>query len=402
MKRSFIVILVLLVVFSQEMLSQISHKTLWKFKAGDKILASPVIDQGNIYIGSDDGYLYCLQEKTGEINWKFKTFGVIRSGAKIYENKIAFLSGDSKLYVLDLKSGREIWNFTTRGEKEYDCWDYYLSVPEICGEIICFGSGDGYIYGLDKNTGHKKWEVKTDNVVHSTAAVIDKNVYFGSFDGNLYSINSENGSVNWKFKTIGNYGFKKGEIQGSAAVLGGFLLFGSRDYNLYAVEAKTGTGAFNEVINSWIVSKPTVSEKSVYFGNSDNTFLWRFDPYKNGLKWKTEVSLNVFSDAVIYNEYVLFGSFNGRLYFAHNETGKISYYISTESSEKNYYTIFDNNDKEKKEIRENLKSMADYCALYNEKYFSLGSIMGTPSVNNNVIYVPSTEGILYAYELIRN
>jgi len=33
---------------------------LWKYKTGDKVMSSPAVADGKVYIGSHDGYLYSL------------------------------------------------------------------------------------------------------------------------------------------------------------------------------------------------------------------------------------------------------------------------------------------------------------------------------------------------------
>ena len=44
---------------------------LWSFKTGGPIKSSPVISQGRVFIGSDDGNLYELNAATGELRAKF-------------------------------------------------------------------------------------------------------------------------------------------------------------------------------------------------------------------------------------------------------------------------------------------------------------------------------------------
>lgn len=42
---------------------------LWKFYTGGPVRFAPVVNNGKIYFGSDDGFLYCL-DTTGKLLWK--------------------------------------------------------------------------------------------------------------------------------------------------------------------------------------------------------------------------------------------------------------------------------------------------------------------------------------------
>ena len=61
-------------------------KLLWdvKFKPG---VASPlVLHKGSLYFGGADGFFYCLDLETGQLNWKFFTGSENSSPPLIYKN----------------------------------------------------------------------------------------------------------------------------------------------------------------------------------------------------------------------------------------------------------------------------------------------------------------------------
>ena len=49
-----------------------SGKQLWQFFAGGPVRLAPAAWEDKIYLVSDDGYLYCLDAASGELNWKFR------------------------------------------------------------------------------------------------------------------------------------------------------------------------------------------------------------------------------------------------------------------------------------------------------------------------------------------
>ena len=44
----------------------------WKFTTPDKVYASPVASDKEVYQGCNDGYLYAVNAETGLLNWKFR------------------------------------------------------------------------------------------------------------------------------------------------------------------------------------------------------------------------------------------------------------------------------------------------------------------------------------------
>ncbi len=368
----------------------------WKFKTGDKIFGSAVVDETSVFIGSGDGYMYALDPITGKEKWKFKTKGSIQSTPVLVSDKIVFNSFDGNVYCLDKFSGKETWKFKTQGEKKYDTWDYHLSSPVFDNEAIYIGSGDTHIYAINVKDGSLKWKYKTDDVVHATPALNDGVLYIGSFDGNFYSLDAGSGTLKWKFKTIGDKYFPKGEVQQGALLKDSVLYFGSRDYNIYAINARTGRGHWNmKEYGSWIIATPMIQNGLVYFGTSDTHRFYAVEEDYGKVKWTLDLNMRVYGSAVAFNDRIYFGCFNGKLYGVNANSGKIEWTFQTEGSSKNYSTVYDEQDHFKKdfELYGNEMDKSENMIL------SLGSILSTPVIKNNIIYFGSTDGFVYAVRL---
>jgi outer membrane protein assembly factor BamB len=48
-------------------------KERWKFVTDGPVRVSPLIAEGRVYFGSDDGFVYCLKASDGELLWKFRS-----------------------------------------------------------------------------------------------------------------------------------------------------------------------------------------------------------------------------------------------------------------------------------------------------------------------------------------
>jgi outer membrane protein assembly factor BamB len=63
-------------------------------------LSSPIIADGVVYIGSDDGHLYAVDRQTGQELWRFETGGNIISTPAVSEGVVFFGSQDFYLYAV--------------------------------------------------------------------------------------------------------------------------------------------------------------------------------------------------------------------------------------------------------------------------------------------------------------
>lgn len=198
----------------------------WQLKIvnGVSETAAPVAVGARVYIGGKDKNMYAVNVSDGKIFWKFTTGDYVACPAAYYEGKLYFGSDDGFLYALD-ESKKELWRFQTNAAVQ--------SPPAITGDIIVFGSHDYNVYALDRNTGEKLWEYTTGRVVQSGPAIAEGVVYVGSDDYALYALSLKEGKLLWQFKA-------ENEINTSPTVAEGFVYFGSDDGTLYALDAKSG------------------------------------------------------------------------------------------------------------------------------------------------------------------
>ena len=84
-------------------LDKATGKQLWHFSISSYTRgfpSSPVVNQGVVYFGSGDGYLYALDAGTGERFWRFKTEGAVSSTPAVADGVVYVSSGDGRLYAI--------------------------------------------------------------------------------------------------------------------------------------------------------------------------------------------------------------------------------------------------------------------------------------------------------------
>ena len=390
-------ILIFLLLFVVNLIPSYSQgDILWKFNTKDRIYSSPIIDGDIAYIGSGDHYFYAINKKTGYKVWDFKTGGAIHSSPFILNNLVYFASKDGNLYAVDKTDGSLNWKFESEGEKKYDLWDYYLSSPKGDEEKIYWGCGDGNLYAIEGSNGQLKWKFKTKGIIHASPIIYNDNIYIGSYDGNFYCIDKENGSLVWKFKTVGASYFPKGEIQKAALVKDDVVYFGSRDYNIYALDASTGIGKWNmREVNGWIIATPTIFKDNIYFGTSDAHLFFSMNKISGSINWTIPVNMRVYGSAIAHNDVLYFGTFDGKVMGIDHLTGQKKWEFQTESSKLNYSKMYN----EKGEFKEGFELYGNGYEESEILIHSLGSVLSTPVIDNEIIYFGSSDGNIYAVKL---
>ncbi|HXA50564.1 MAG TPA: PQQ-binding-like beta-propeller repeat protein [Candidatus Acidoferrum sp.] len=385
----------------------------WKFKTNGKIFSSPAIAGGVAYFGSSDHNLYAVRTADGTLAWKFRAGQSIASSPAVDNGLVYFTSLDGNFYALDMETGKPKWKFATGGERRFtasgihgiepvtesmpDPFDVFLSSPALAGGMVYFGSGDRNVYALDAKTGALQWKFGTGDVVHATPAIADGVVYIGSWDRNLYALNAASGAMLWKFQT-GDDPKQHNQIglPSSAAIVNGVVLFGCRDGHFYAVDAKTGQQKWAEDNHmGWVIASPAVQGPTVYFPTSEGTQFKAIDIASGKLQWRT-VNKNIsFSSPAIAGGLVYFGAHDGWLRALDLTTGSLKGEFQTEGSKQNASRYVD------AEGKLNMPaiypdSTLDGIIIGLDRMYSLGSILSSPVIVNEVVYFGSTDGYLYA------
>jgi outer membrane protein assembly factor BamB len=135
----------------------------WRFPTGGPIRFAPALDQGKVYVVSDDGHLYCLDADSGNPIWTFrgapsdrKMLGngrmisrwPCRSGALVLDDTVYFTAGmwpseGIYVYALEAETGKEIWCNDRSG-------NMYLNQPHGGASAFTGVCPQGYMLASDR------------------------------------------------------------------------------------------------------------------------------------------------------------------------------------------------------------------------------------------------------------
>ena len=310
-----------------------TNHTAWSYATGNYVLSSPAVVGGMVYVGSDDGNVYCLNGSTGTLVWSYITGGAVYSSPAVAGGVVYVGSGDDKVYALNATTGASVWNYTTGGQVEsspavandavyvgscdndFYClnastgtlvWSYITggavySSPAVAGGVVYVGSDDNNFYALNATTGASVWNYTTGAWVFSSPAVANDAVYVSSYDNNVYCLNASTGMLVWKYTSglalsspavaggdvylgledgvcclngasgmpVWSY-MTGGEMDCSPAVAGGMVYVGSDDGNVYCLNGSTGTLVWSYTTGGAVYSSPAAAEGMLYVGSQDD------------------------------------------------------------------------------------------------------------------------------------
>ena len=260
----------------------------WVFATGREILASPVVANGVVYVGSIDGIFYAVDARTGDELWRFAAENWIESSAA------------------------------------------------VAGGVVYFGSNDGRLYALDAQTGEKLWEYPAKFSIKSSPALANANVYFTTGEYMIYALNARTGEMLWTFET-------KGDVSASPVVANGIVYVGDLDSFFYGLDAVTGRRRLHFRAYGGTAASAAVSGTTVYFANTHGVFFavdgmarnwpneqgtrfffyriyvqilgaippkWLMPPAQTGLLWWTRLGGPLYSSPAFFDDRLFIGTAN--------------------------------------------------------------------------------------------
>jgi outer membrane protein assembly factor BamB len=177
--------------------------------------------------------------------------------------------------------------------------------PAIARGAAFIGSADGYVYAVDAVSGALRWKARTGGRVASSPAVAGDRVFVGSYDGKLYALDAASGTVAWTFGT------------------GGERRFAGRHLHGFPPDAETMPDPFDIYLSS-----PAVWQNLVIFGSGDGR-VYALDRRTGKARWSYRTGDVVHASPAVAGGVVYIGSWDGYLYALDAATGKLVWRFAT-------------------------------------------------------------------------
>jgi outer membrane protein assembly factor BamB len=222
--------------------SNVSRLALkWSVKPGGRMVASPVIANGRLYVTSQDGTLSALDPATGTTFWRVSVGAPTYSPAAVARGRV------------------------------------YVS------------SDVGRVSAFNASTGASLWTVGTGAADPSPVTVADGRIYVAA-GSNAYALDVATGATLWRTPLANDSGW------GAPAVAGGRVHLHARGRALQTLDAATGAFAWSARVaeSSSADSAPAVVNGIVYIvGSGAQCILSAFKASTGGLVWSVDASAEV-------------------------------------------------------------------------------------------------------------
>ncbi len=298
--------------------------------------SNPLIDDERLYVGSDNGTMWALDQDDGAVLWSRvignhpKGKGIFSSPA-LYDGMLYFGGYDGNVYALDAETGAQRWlSFEA---------DWVGSSPAIAPDLKTLFIGlefglwrkRGGIVALDIESGKTKWIFREmPCLTHSSPLYIQEHqeVAIGSNDGCVYLFDALSGALKWTYcpgilsEEEFNSGFSSIDIKESLAydAKRDLLIVANKAGSVFFIDRAQGGLVHEFKAEFGFYSTPVIFERSVLVASLDkNLYCIDLDSFKE--RWRWYASARIFSTPVIIENSVFIGSNTGRMVELDPKTG---------------------------------------------------------------------------------
>ncbi|MFQ6120616.1 MAG: PQQ-binding-like beta-propeller repeat protein, partial [Methanosarcinales archaeon] len=212
---------------------------VWKFNTSKVIISTPVLQYKTIYLCSD--LLYAINANNGREVWKYEPEqNDIFSASPLIENGILYVSSlKGYVYAIRADDGKILWKKDlTKSILGKVIDNKILSSPIIHDNILYVGSNNHNLYALDAKTGAILWKYQLDSEIVAHPTISNNTMYLTSYNGTIYAINLLNKVLEWEQPI-------EEKIWSSPVFANNTVFFGTRNNSVYALNATTGEILWN-------------------------------------------------------------------------------------------------------------------------------------------------------------
>ena len=251
---------------------------LWQVRPGGPLRGAPTVDNGAVYVMSQDNQIYSLKESDGSNNWSqaaaLEIAGVFGSASPAVGSGTVvagFSSGELNAYRYE--NGRQVWQDALQRTSIRTSVSSLSDIdadPVIdSGQVFAVGQG-GRMVALELASGQRQWELNIAGI--ATPWVAGDWVFVVTDDALLLCLSRTNGHVRWinQMPQFEHPKAKKGEIDYTGPVLaGGRLLVVGSNGVIINIDPATGNYQSQTRVGAGISLPPVVANSTLYVYDDD-------------------------------------------------------------------------------------------------------------------------------------
>jgi outer membrane protein assembly factor BamB len=221
-------------------------RTLWNTGISGGSDGEARFDQARnqVYVGSDDGYLYAI-DTDGKIRWSYKSKGSIDRMPEVGGDLVYAATSTDRVVSLDAATGKYRWGYEREvpegftihghaGPRLHEATDQFVVVdttPAFVGDLVVASSYSGGLYALRARDGDVRWRLNIEGA--SALRLTEGRLYVAAPREGLAALTPD-GQFIWRQGLA-----EAGDLTPPTAV-GPYLVFSGSRAGLFIVERASG------------------------------------------------------------------------------------------------------------------------------------------------------------------
>jgi len=228
----------------------------WRHETDSALCSSPVLADGTVYVGANDGTVWALDATSGgSVEWSAQVAAPVYSRPAVDSSTVYVTDADGTVHALARSGGSVSWSTQTGG-------DTVASGPAVDSGTV-YAATDA-VYALAASDGSESWQTSYAGTAGSTPAVDSGRLYVGDRSGTVHALDAGNGgSQVWTYDAGGTVGAEP-------VVFSSSIVISSADGVVHAIDRDAGDGIATESIAGTTRSSPVVVEDTLYVGTDSD------------------------------------------------------------------------------------------------------------------------------------
>ncbi len=269
-------------------------------------------DGTNIYYGSSDGKIICINPEARSANLTFPH----RESNEWYFSLRAPASSSMLGCGQPSSVGQTIYSTPAIGDELVYLATYY-------------GINQGKLYAFTSGAGSERWinpREAQDSLGHIVGNILlaDKNIYLTSENGKIYAFDQVYGDKLWDFDT-------QERIWTSPAYNNGTLFVANYKGTVYALSSQNLTEIWHVQLPAAVASSPVVYRDNIVVGAFDHS-LYSISQTDGKIAWNFKGENWFWADPVVQDDYIFAACLDKKIYAISGDTGRSVWEYETSSA----------------------------------------------------------------------
>lgn len=287
-------------------------KSVWTFPTQGALDGSPIINNGIIYVGSRDQYLYALDAQKQRELWRYQAGAPLRSTPTLHGDTLFFGDDDGTMHAVQSSGGTGRWRVPLRGK-------IFASAAAGAGLIIS-ATQAGRVVALNPTNGETIWEHFDGNAFYASPAVLNNLVIVANGIGQIKGLDIASGKLQWTFQA-------SGQVRATPACQDGQALIAALDGSVALLDMRSGERLWQRSLGVPISASPVLSSERAFAVGQEGVVFALSRDGGNRL-WTTKTHGQLAASPMLCDNTLLVIDSDGALLLLDADTGKIGFQLA--------------------------------------------------------------------------